>query len=245
MNGCQACRICWHAWQLSEHQEKESRRMQAPLRKNPIFLAIAAVVVMAGLAFAWWTISPLFVRTNLAEGQNIAVAPQPTATGMMEKPAEVMATATPEIAMEKPTDTPAAMMEPTPETAMEKPTATTMAETGPKVLATGNFDRKDEVHYANGQAILAQQDDGSTILRLQDLDAANGPDLFVYVTEHPDPASSEELHQGGHNLGSLKATNGSFNYTLDPSIDTSRIKSIVIYCRAFSVIFSTAKLQAP
>ena len=225
-----------------------------PTRRNPIFLAIAAVMVVLGLAFAWWAVSPFFIRTNLAEGQNIAVAPepqngaisgQPTATAMMEKPAEAMATDTPETVMEKPTDTPAAMMEPTPEAAMEKPSATAMAETGPKVLGTGNFDRKDDIHYANGQAILAHQEDGSTILRLQDLDAANGPDLFVYVTEHPDPKSSEELHQGGHNLGTLKATNGSFNYTLDPSIDTSKIKSVVIYCRAFSVIFSTAKLQAP
>lgn len=228
------------------------------LRRNPIFLTITAVVVVAGLAFAWWTISPLFIRTSLAEGQNIAVAPgpqnsamasQPTATAMMEKPAEVMAEKTAEAPMDKPTEA-ASMMEPTPqaapETAMEKPTeAAPMTETGPKVLATGNFDRKDDVHYASGQAIIAHQEDGSTIVRLQDLDAANGPDLFVYVSEHPDPKTSDELHQGGHNLGTLKATNGSFNYTLDSSIDASKVKSVVIYCRAFSVIFSTAKLQAP
>ena len=120
-----------------------------------------------------------------------------------------------------------------------------MAGTGPKVLWTGNFDRKDDVHYANSQAIIARQEDGSTVVRLQDLDAANGPDLFVYVSEHPNPNTSDELHQGGHNLGTLKATNGSFNYTLDPSVDTSKIKSVVIYCRAFSVIFSAAKLQTP
>ena len=243
--------------------------MTTRLRKNPIFLAIAAVVLLAGLAFAWWTISPLFIRTNLAEGQNISTAagsqgetsmagPTETASAMMEKPTEVMATAVlevaPEVAMEKPTVTPAAMMEPTeeaammeptPEAAMDKPTVTAMAETGPKVLAAGNFDRKDATHYANGQAILARQDDGSTIVRLQDLDAANGPDLYVYATEHPDPKTGDELNQGGTNLGSLKATNGSFNYTLDPSVDTAKIKSVVIYCKAFNVIFSTAKLQAP
>lgn len=226
----------------------------ARLRKNPIFLTIAAVVIIAGLAFAWWTISPLFIRTSLAEGQNIAVAPQPqnnamaaqpTATAMMEKPAEVMPENTPEAAMQKPTDIPVAMMEPTPVAAMEKPTATVMHATGPKVLATGNFDRKDDVHYASGQAIIARQQDDSTIVRLQDLAAANGPDLFVYVTEHPGPKTSDDLHQGGHNLGTLKATNGSFNYTLDPSTDASKVKSVVIYCRAFSVIFSTAILNTP
>jgi hypothetical protein len=114
---------------------------------------------------------------------------------------------------------------------------------GPMVLATGSFDRKDDVHYASGQAILAREADGSYVVRLQDLDAANGPDLYVYVSEHPNPASSDELDQGGHNLGSLKATNGSFSYALDPMIDPAKIKSVVIYCKAFSVIFSTAALQ--
>ena len=230
--------------------------MTTSLRKNPIFLAIAAVVVLAGLAFAWWTVSPFFIRTNLAEGQNISTAsgsqgeagmagPTATASVMMEKPVEAMATGTPEAAMEKPTITPVAMMEPTAEAAMEKPTAAAMEETGPKVLAAGNFDRKDDVHYASGQAILARQEDGSTILRLQDLDAANGPDLYVYIAEHPNPNTGDELSSGGYNLGSLKATNGSFNYTLDPSVDTAKIKSVVIYCKAFNVIFSTARLDVP
>jgi hypothetical protein len=114
---------------------------------------------------------------------------------------------------------------------------------GPMVLSVGNFDRKDDVHYASGQAVLAREADGSYVVRLQDLDAANGPDLYVYVSEHPNPNNSDELHQGGHNLGTLKATNGSFSYTLAPEIDPAKIKSVVIYCRAFSVIFSTASLQ--
>lgn len=142
-------------------------------------------------------------------------------------------------------------VKPAPSTASATPTtrpsatATATPNKAPGVLAFGNFDRKDDVHYASGQAIIARQQDGSVIVRLQDLDSANGPDLYVYVTEHPDPQNSDQLHQGGHNLGKLKATNGSFNYTLDPSIDPAKIKSVVIYCRPFSVIFSTAKLQAP
>ena len=243
--------------------------MISTLKRNPIFLAIAAVVLVAVLWFAWWTISPLFVRTSLVEGENINVpaASAPAQDGAMaDKPADPMDKPT-EGDMARPegekmagesgsmvAETPAAgaMMEPTPEgEMMEGESEGAMAEEdkamekpmGAAVLAVGSFDRKDDVHYANGQAILAREADGSYVVRLQDLDAANGPDLYVYVSEHPNPNTGDELHQGGHNLGTLKATSGSFSYALDPSIDPAKIKSVVIYCRAFSVIFSTAALQ--
>jgi hypothetical protein len=270
------------------------------VRRNPLALTAVAIALIAALALVWWTVSPLFIRTTLVEGQNISVpsATQPAGASAsddagiagsgdnMDKPADAMMEPTPEAMMDKPAesggmmekDTPEAMAEPTkeagmmdkpadtmmeptpeammeaapdammpeatPEAMMDKP-ADSMMDKGPAVLGTGNFDRKDDVHYANGQAILARQEDGAVVLRLQDLDAANGPDLYVYVSENPDPKNSDELQQGEHNLGSLKATNGSFSYTLDASIDPAKIKSVVIYCRAFSVIFSTATLQAP
>lgn len=251
------------------------------VRKNPIALAVAGVALLIALAFAWWTISPLFIRTTLVEGQNIPIQPTPgtsasnstnmeaTATylpaatedmGSMEGTATpepggegMMAEASPTIkaAMEaepsmQPTMAPTmaatiAPMEPTP--MMAEPTEVMAAPAGPMVLGVGTFDRKDDAHYANGQAILARDEAGNNIVRLQDLNAGNGPDLYVYVTEHPDPQNSEQLSMGGYNLGTLKATNGSFSYTLDPMIDPSRIKSVVIYCKAFSVIFSTATLE--
>lgn len=227
--------------------------MLARIRSNPIILGLIAVALVVALAFGWWTVSPLFIRTSLSEGQDIILpaASQPAPDVAMA--ATTMAVATP--TNETNSTTQDAMMEETVE-----PTTEVMAETTtedmeaptpqamqrPEVLATGSFDRKDDVHYASGQAIVARQEDGSLTLRLQELDAANGPDLYVYLSEHPDPLNSEQLHEGNNvNLGSLKATNGSFNYALDPTIDPAKIKSVVIYCRAFSVIFSTAMLQAP
>ena len=123
------------------------------------------------------------------------------------------------------------------------PTAAPASANRPGVIAYGNFDRQDAVHYASGQAIIARQEDGTVIVRLQDLNSANGPDLYVYVSTHPNPKTHDQLLQGAHNLGTLKATNGSFNYTLDPSVDPTKLGSVVIYCRAFSVIFSVASLQ--
>ena len=274
--------------------------MFSSLKRNPIFLAIAAVVLIAVLWFAWWTISPLFIRTTLVEGQNISVpaASAPAqddamadksgemvdkSAGDMAKPEDKMSAQAAGAAMETPTAAPVMEGKPVDDMAkpedkmvgdsgsvsMETPDAGTVAQDksesdmmegkaegattgedkameepmGPKVLAVGSFDRKDDIHYANGQAIVAREEDGSYVVRLQDLDAANGPDLYVYVSEHPDPSSSDELNQGGYNLGNLKATTGSFSYALDPSIDPAKIKSVVIYCKAFNVIFSTAALQ--
>ncbi|HYO50867.1 MAG TPA: DM13 domain-containing protein [Chloroflexia bacterium] len=166
--------------------------MATYIKRNPLIILTTAIVAIAALAFAWWTISPLFIRTNLVEGQAVTL--------------------------------PAASSD------MESSGGQAMPKDGLTVLASGSFDRKDDVHYANGKAILARQEDGSIVVRLQDLDAANGPDLYVLVSEHPNPQSGVELHQGEHNLGRLKATNGSFNYVLNPSIDVSKIKSVVIYC---------------
>lgn len=178
--------------------------MIARLRRNPAILAFLTLVLLGVLAFGWWTISPLFIRTTLVEGDDLAI----------------------------------------PASAMQGDMAMSEAKSD-TILATGNFDRKDDVHYANGQALIVKQSDGTHALRLQDLDAANGPDLYIYLSEHPDPANSEQLHEGqDHNLGNLKATTGSFNYAIDPSVDLSKVKSVVIYCRAFSVIFSVAALQA-
>lgn len=186
--------------------------MIARLRRNPIILAFVALVLLGVLAFGWWTISPLFIRTTLVEGDNLAI--------------------------------PAAAMQG--DMAMSEQGVMPMSDAkSDTILAAGNFDRKDDVHYANGQAFIVKQADGAHTLRLQDLDAANGPDLYIYLSEHPDPANSEQLHEGqDHNLGNLKATTGSFNYAIDPSVDLSKVKSVVIYCRAFSVIFSVAALQA-
>jgi len=60
------------------------------------------------------------------------------------------------------------------------------------------------------------------------------------------PRSSTELHDTGAGyleLSGLKASAGSQNYELPADLDLSGYNSVVIYCRAFSVVFSTAALE--
>jgi len=44
-------------------------------------------------------------------------------------------------------------------------------------------------------------------------------------------------------LGSLKATNGSFNYAVPAETDLSVIRSVVVWCRQFSVLVTWADLR--
>jgi hypothetical protein len=67
----------------------------------------------------------------------------------------------------------------------------------------------------------------------------NGPDLFVYLSEDPSGKGVTEAL----NLGKLKATDGAFNYEIPPNVDVSKIKSAVVWCRQFAVLFAHATLM--
>ncbi len=84
---------------------------------------------------------------------------------------------------------------------------------------------------------------GQRLLRLEPFKAGNGPGLYVYLSGHPTPRSSAELHaDGAVELAPLKGNVGNQNYLLPPDLDLAVFKSVVIYCKPFSVVFSTAAL---
>jgi hypothetical protein len=153
-----------------------------------------------------------------------------------------------------PTSTPEADIAPTatseaaPTSAPEAdiaPTATSeVVATEPQALKSGAFTRVDNLHVAEGVATIYHTSDGQLILRLENFKAANGPDLFVSLSGHPMPRSTAEAHESGYReIARLKASQGNQNYELPADLDISQYRSVVIYCRAFSVVFSTAELQ--
>lgn len=98
--------------------------------------------------------------------------------------------------------------------------------------------RADDFHFARGKAILSETDSGRYVLRLEDFSVRNGPDLYVYLSPGPTGRVDEAL-----NLGRLKATDGAFNYDMPPSIDPRQIKSVLVWCRQFGVLFGSAQLM--
>jgi hypothetical protein len=144
-------------------------------------------------------------------------------------------------AMVKPTNE--VMVKPTSE-AMVKPTGETMAHTEVMALGQGSFTRIDGSHWAEGKASIYKLEDGKLVLRLEDFKTNNGPDLYVGLSGNAQPRTSDEVHASGYvELAKLKGLAGNQNYELPADLDLSTFNSVVIYCKAFSVVFSTATLS--
>ncbi len=113
------------------------------------------------------------------------------------------------------------------------------AATADRTVARGEFKGADEVHFGRGTALLIETAPGRHVLRFEDFAVQNGPDLFVYLS--PDPTG---YTRGALEVGTLRATNGSFNYDLPPGTDVSAFRSAVVWCKQFAVQFAAAPLQA-
>ena len=118
------------------------------------------------------------------------------------------------------------------------------AEPMPVRLKLGNFMDADSFHRGSGQAIIYRGPDGSHLLRLENLNVTNGPDLHVVLSPHPNPERRAELKTPGYvDLGKLKGNKGDQNYPIPDDVDVTAQMSVTIYCKPFMVIFSVAPLQ--
>ena len=117
-------------------------------------------------------------------------------------------------------------------------------ESGVRAVKQGDFKDADSFHRGSGQAIIYTTPEGGHLLRLENLEVTNGPALHVVLSPHEDPTRSNEvLLEGYADLGDLKGNRGNQNYTIPADVDLSVIKSVVIYCKPFAVVFSVATLQ--
>jgi hypothetical protein len=120
---------------------------------------------------------------------------------------------------------------------VQQQTQNNAATTTTNVLRTGSFvGVGDGIHNAEGTAKVIPLQDGSNILRLEDLRVTNGPDLYVYLAT--DKSASDFV-----NVGKLKANNGNQNYDIPTETDLTKYDTILIWCRPFSVLFGSAELE--
>ena len=95
----------------------------------------------------------------------------------------------------------------------------------------------DGVHNAEGMTRVLPLDDGSQILRLEDFHSTNGPDLYVYL-------STDDKASDFVNLGDLKANSGNQNYEIPQGTDLEKYDKVLIWCKAFSVLFGSSVITA-
>jgi hypothetical protein len=154
---------------------------------------------------------PNFIKSPTINEANPFAANQPAAQATT---APAMAKTT-EAAIVNPTG--AAMVKTT-EAAMTKTAGaaqTTVAATVAPVKTTEAANRpfsgdlKGQTgHEATGKALLGKTPDGKAVLRLENFNISNAPDLLVYLVKEADPTSNAQVLKGVE-LGALKATQGS------------------------------------
>jgi len=78
-------------------------------------------------------------------------------------------------------------------------------------------------------------EDGSQYVRFENFKSTNGPDLFVYLAT--DDQASDFV-----DLGRLKGNVGNQNYEIPEGVDLSKYNKVLVWCKAFSVLFGSAEL---
>ncbi len=185
-------------------------------------------MAVAVLVAAWWLISPLFIDEVVVEDfprAAMAVIPDDMTSEEVEE----------------------AMMEAeTVETMVteEMPASEEPEVTGPVALATGNLMDADDFHRGSGGVTAYRLEDGSQVLRLEDIEVTNGPDLRVLVAPRHGITDRTTLQAAGYiELGPLKGNIGSQNYDFPAGYRIPDQLTVVIYCKPFHVLFATAELS--
>ncbi len=116
------------------------------------------------------------------------------------------------------------------DTVMKKDEA---SPTSPVLLAKAEFHAR--AHEVEGEALLIDTS-GEKIVRFENFETINGPDLRIYL-------SADLSNDDFIDLGAIRATEGNVNYILPAGTDTSRYNKVLVWCRAFRVLFSYADLS--
>ena len=206
-----------------------------------LLVIIAVIVVGAASVFA---VSPYFTESTVDEALPTGAIMQPKMEdkdAMMIKDDSTM--------MEKETmmdedsmmDDKEMMDETMEEEAMMEKEDSMMDETMEELVVVsyaGTFTGAgDGIHDAQGDVYTIPLETGSNVLRLENFQSTNGPDLFVYLST--DENASEFI-----NLGALKANNGNQNYEIPDDADLEKYNKVLIWCKSFSVLFGNAELSS-
>jgi hypothetical protein len=178
-------------------------------------------VLVLGVPFvivSWWLISPFFIDDVVDEkGPSIAAAQRNAAS----------ATA--------PTEAPGA----TPPAAVSNTPPTTTLPPAPVLRGAGQFVGLAG-HSGTGDAGIVRLEDGSQVLRLENFDIDNGPDLKLYLVPGADRRAPDD---GSYYFGDLRGNVGNQTYAIPNGYDVAPGEwTVLVWCKAFTVEFVAATL---
>ena len=198
-----------------------------------IKIAIGGIIAVIAIAIGTYTISPLFINTTIDE-------PSPTTNQnigfeeFMKLSEDERATIGKNMTQEEKDNIVSVF-------AQENATINdemNLPENQTNNMLAGNLiDAGDGFHKAFGQVKVLQIPNGTQILRFENLDVTNGPDLYVYL-------ATDTTAKDFVSLGRLKGNMGNQNYPIPEDTDFEKYNTVLIWCQAFSTLFGSSKLSA-
>jgi Electron transfer DM13 len=213
------------------------------VRKGVKIGIISAIVIIVG-AGAYYLVFPLFISTKVDEPLPTSVVQSKSFQKFASMNEEEKMQAAKQMGSQERDEIMSAAArvnnsvdESMNRTLLQQPQNTTStANTRQDTVRTGSFvGVGDGIHNAEGIAKVIPLEDGSNVLRLENLQVTNGPDLYVYLAT--DKSALDFV-----NLGKLKGNNGNQNYNISSQTDLIKYDIVLIWCRPFSVLFGSAEL---
>ena len=115
-------------------------------------------------------------------------------------------------------------------------------DTDASILKSGSLVMIDMAHWGEGEVQLVEKPDGSYAIYFIDIEIATGPDLYVYLSKKSNFNGLFDSIGENYNLGKLVAFQGTFEVNVPNSLEIGSYNSVLIYCLAFTVIFTYASL---
>lgn len=194
------------------------------IKQHKGMAAIIGVAAAAGAVFVlvWFQPQALFIDEVVDDTIPVAQAPATESTPTTA-PSEGATTTTPA----------------DPNTSEPAPGVT--APEFPLTISSGEF--IDLAHVGSGTALILELEDGSRILRFEDLDVDNGPDLRVILSPTGLVDDDAAYDDGDFlDLGDLKGNKGNQNYEIPDGVDIDDFGTVAIWCRRFNVTFNAAPI---
>ena len=101
----------------------------------------------------------------------------------------------------------------------------------------GTFVGGDDAHEAAGSFEIAATEEGRVLNFSEDFSVRRGPDLFVWLVQGDDVENRATLER-------LQSARGAQSYVIPNEVDLSSYDRVLVWCRAFGVLFATGEFGA-
>jgi hypothetical protein len=185
------------------------------------FIGLALIVFV----FVWFEPHKAFIDERVDETIPVAASVGTTSTTSIAPPTTVVESETP--------------------TTTQPGEAVTTTTTVPPVaypLVLSENTLVDVAHGGSGTVLVLELEDGSRLLRFEDLDVDNGPDLIVILSDR-EISGADDYADGEYIiLGELKGNQGNQNYEIGPDVELADWATVSIWCRRFNTTFNAASI---